>query len=199
MKHDWKRHKGGTVQFNFEQPDQDCKADFVEQVGADFRIERVRDVLLRRFLNTRSSSHPRTDQDLLQAVLEALRGSALLPRQGITVQVQSRWVILSGLLDTSFQRSSAADAVLALPGVRGLRNRVVLRPPASSSEIHAQLVHTFEHSRAFDARQLSVGVVGTRVTLHGSFSSEAERTAAQHLAWSVRGVTGVQNQTFVAG
>jgi osmotically-inducible protein OsmY len=62
-------------------------------------------------------------------VLNALHWDFALPRGCVAVKFQEGWVTLTGQVDQPYQRSCAEADVLRVPGVVGVHNEIVVRPP----------------------------------------------------------------------
>jgi len=62
----------------------------------------------------------RSDEDITQAVENALEWNAYVPHEKIKVHIQNGWVTLSGDVDFNYQKDEASDAVCCLLGVKGI-------------------------------------------------------------------------------
>jgi len=76
-------------------------------------------------------SATRTDTEVAQAVVTALRWNTMVAHEKITVSVTDDWVTLNGRVDWEYQRTAAADAIRNLPSVRGVTNTISLEPDAT--------------------------------------------------------------------
>ena len=144
---------------------------------------------------TLPSAHARTDTEIAQTVLGALKWNVSVPEEHITVTVKDGWVELDGAVDWQFQRKAAAGAVFPLVGVRGLTNRISVRPSsASPSEVHAKIEAALRRNAELDAEHIVVQSKGGKVVLKGTVRSWPEREEAEAAAWAAAGVTEVDNQ-----
>lgn len=130
-----------------------------------------------------------TDEDIAQAVLDALRWDVLVPDQRIQVKVSNGWVTLAGTVDYKYEQAPAEAAVRNLTGITGVLNRIAVKPMATPFEVKAQIQSAFRRSAELEARKITVDVHGDKVILSGTVHSWAERDRAERAAWSARGVS----------
>jgi osmotically-inducible protein OsmY len=100
-------------------------------------------------------------------------------------------------LEWDFQRAAAAKAVRSLRGVVGLDNRISIKPHANPGNVGQRIRDALTRHAAREARDITVSVDGSSVTLSGRVDSWAERKAAHGAAWSAPGVTEVRDQLHV--
>ncbi len=145
------------------------------------------------------SSLERTDEDIAQAAVNAVKWSASIPRDSIRVAVSKGWLTLDGAVQWQFQRDAAEEAVRHLNGVRGVSNLISLKTPISKAVIKADIEAALKRRAQLDAEQIDVSVAGHDVTLTGSVKTYAERQEAGRTAWAAPGVDSVQNRLSVEG
>jgi osmotically-inducible protein OsmY len=138
-----------------------------------------------------SPGHARTDAEIAQAAVHALRWHSLVPDDKVKVVVENGWVTLSGEVDWGYQSASAEQAVRPLIGVKGVGNEIRLKQRASPAQIQADLSAAFGRHAQRQADHVSVEVDGGVVTLRGTVDSLAEHDAAIGTAYSAKGVTRV--------
>jgi osmotically-inducible protein OsmY len=144
------------------------------------------------------SDFERTDTEVAQAAVNALRWNITIPKDRVTVAVANGWVALEGSLDWQYQKDAAARAVRDLPGVRGLMNNIALRPHVKPSDVREKIEAALKRSAEIDARRINVIASDGKVILTGNVHSFAERRAAAHAAWGAPGVTQVEDRLAVA-
>ena len=131
--------------------------------------------------------------------VNAVKWSALIPRNSIRVEVSKGWLTLDGAVQWQFQRDAAEEAVRHLNGVRGVSNLISLKTPISKAVIKADIEAALKRTAQLDAAQIDVAVAGHDVTLTGSVKTYAERQEAARAAWAAPGVDSVQNRLSVEG
>src|SRR5688572_23924296 len=139
----------------------------------------------------------RTDTEIAQAALTALKWNTMIPEDRITLTVENGWITLNGTLDWQYQRDVAARLVRDLTGVKGVTNRIALKPHVKTSDVGEKIEAAFKRSAEIDARRISVTAQDGRVTLSGTVHSWTERLAAEHAAWAAPGVTAVDDRLAI--
>lgn len=139
----------------------------------------------------------RTDQEVAEAALHALKWDAFVPDDQITVTVRDGRIILEGTVDSQYDKDAAACAIRNLVGVKEVVNSIVVEAEASPGEIKELIESAFMRSAELDARRIAVEVRGGKVVLRGNVSSCAEEEKASQAAWAAPGVTEVDNQLVV--
>ena len=139
----------------------------------------------------------RTDTDIAQSVLSALKWNTLVPEDKITVSVSNGWVTLKGRVDWQYQRSTAESVVRDLIGVRGVTNSISVEPHVSAADVKTKIEAALKRSAEVDARRINVAVADGRVTLTGNVHAWFERDEARRAAWSAPGVKNVEDRLAV--
>jgi osmotically-inducible protein OsmY len=139
----------------------------------------------------------RTDSELAQVCVSALKMSTAVPRNRVSVAVSDGWVTLTGTVEWQFQKEAAARAVRDLAGVRAVTNSVVVRPQARTRDIQSKIEAALKRSAEIDARRINVSIEDSKVTLTGNVHSWAERQAAERAVWSAPGVAQVDDRIAV--
>lgn len=143
----------------------------------------------------------RTDTDIAEAAVNALKWDVEVPADRIKVTVHNGWVTLEGDVEWNFEREAAERDVRYLTGVKGVTNliKVVgLRLKPTPSEVKTRIEDALTRSAELDAQRIQVDVKDGKVILRGSVRSWAEREEAEDAAWSAPGVTDVEDQIVVA-
>ncbi len=142
-------------------------------------------------------SSKRSDEDVAQSCVSALRSNYSVPDEKIKVVVNQGWVALEGEVEWQYQKEAAMKAVRYLTGVTGVSNSIKVRTKVSPGDVKNKIEATFKRSAEIDARRVTVEARDGKVILHGRVRSWAERDEAQQAAWAAPGVTAVENQLTV--
>jgi len=138
------------------------------------------------------------DDQIAERALRVLAWDTTVPHEAVQVKVQKGWVTLSGTVDWFFQKTAAANAVLKLSGVMGVNNMISVRPRISPSDVKQHIEKALRRSAEVDAGGIQVQVRDGQVVLEGAVHSWHERSTAERAAWSVEGVTSVDDRLRVA-
>lgn len=141
--------------------------------------------------------HQRNDAEIAAAIETAFKWHAQIPEDRIQVKVEKGWVTLTGEVDWDYQRHNAEVAARTMTGVIGLFDNLTVRPRETPKYV-ADRIHDALVRRAEDeANHIQVAVKDHTVTLTGTVSSWAERSAVQSAAWSAPGISRVVNDLRV--
>lgn len=139
----------------------------------------------------------RTDTEVAQAVVAALKWNTMVPDEAITVAVSDGWVTLKGHVAWHYQRAAAMTAVRDLMGVRGVTGAVSVEPHVSGADVKGKIEAALKRSAEIDARRINVVVADGKVTLSGNVHSWFERDEARQAAWAAPGVKMVDDRIAV--
>jgi osmotically-inducible protein OsmY len=174
-------------------------ASYTEKIVAErvalrvYGVKAVADDLVVRLVG----GDQRTDTDIAQAALAALKWHTIVPHDRVTLIVKDGWVTLSGTLDWPYQKDAAARAVRDLTGVKGVTNDIRVQPPVKTTDVREKIEAAFKRSAEIDARRVNVTAQENRIILSGNVHSWAERQEAERAAWAAPGVTDVQNRLSI--
>ena len=175
---------------------------YVEKVSAERVTLRVYGVkAVANDLSVRLvSGYARTDTEIAQAAVAALKWNTVVPADRIGVTVTNGWVTLTGTLEYYYQSAAAERAVRDLTGVKGVSNTIVLKAPVTpirTSDVTAKIEAAFRRSAEIDARRINVNARDGTVILSGNVHSWAERQEAEQAAWAAPGVSQVDDRLTV--
>jgi osmotically-inducible protein OsmY len=139
----------------------------------------------------------RSDTDIAQAAVHAIRWNTQVPGDRVTVAVSDGWATLRGMVDWQYQKDAAESAVRPLAGVRGITNDITVGPRVQPSDVKTRIEAALKRSAEIDARRLTVIVSDGRVTLAGNVHSAAEREEAKRAAWAAPGVMVVEDHMAI--
>lgn len=139
----------------------------------------------------------RTDADIARAVEHALEWSVLVPNGKIKPMVEAGWVTLTGEVEWEYQRRAAENVVRPLMGVTGVSTMVTLTPRLHASDVEKKLREALARQAQREGDHIQISVIGSKVALRGMVHSYAEYHAVRNAAWSVPGVTSVENNLIV--
>lgn len=139
----------------------------------------------------------RDDTGIAQAAVSALEWDTTVPENAVTVTVDKGWVTLEGQVPWKYQKDAAFDAVARLTGVKGVTNLLALTGTVHPQAVEKRIQSAFQRWASLDANRVHVETVGNRVILRGRVRSWAEREDAERAAWSVFGVSDVENGLVV--
>jgi osmotically-inducible protein OsmY len=140
-----------------------------------------------------SPNFRKTDAEIADAVVFALRWHANIQDEKIKVKVEEGVVSLEGEVEWEYQRKEAIRIVERLAAVRRINNLIRLKPYLKPENIKDKIEAAFTRSATIDAGKVSVNVDGSKVILKGSVRSMAEHDDAENAAWAAPGVTSVEN------
>lgn len=141
-----------------------------------------------------SGTGKRTDTEIAEAVLNALKWHSAMQDNKIKVKVDNGWVTLEGEVEWEFQRSAARLMVEDLQGVVGIINSIRIASKLSASDVKSKISSAFHRSATVDAEKIDISVEEHKVVLKGKVRSYAEKKDAENAAWLAPGVNTVDNQ-----
>lgn len=141
----------------------------------------------------------RDDPVLTTAANNTLARNGMVPA-GVEASAKDGNVRLTGVVSYGHQRAAAETAVAALPGVRGIRNKVEVKYETEPADV-TLLVHSALARYALVPDDSDVRAVTTRntVTLTGHVRTATEHDAVIGASWMANGVCAVIDELQVTG
>lgn len=140
----------------------------------------------------------RNDQELARLAASALEWNVAVPHDGLKVTVQDGWVSLDGEVDHWYQHNAAEEAVRNLIGVKGITNRISIKPSPTPADLKDRIEKTIVRAARLEAEQINVEVRDSKAILKGNVRTWAEREDAERAACNTPGICEVDNQITVA-
>lgn len=141
--------------------------------------------------------HAKSDTEIAAIAASSLNAHVWVPTD-IQVTVQNGWVTLKGVVNWDFQQKAATDSVRFLAGVKGVENKITIKPIARPHAVQDAIEKALVRNAEVDAGNVIVAAAGGAVTLSGTVRSWGEKYQAGTTAWNAPGVDNVQNDINVA-
>lgn len=143
------------------------------------------------------STWTKTDAEVANEVLTALKSNWSVPKEKVIVKVENGWVTLEGELHWNYQKEAAKNAVHYLAGVKGVTNNIKIKPEAHDAIEQKDVEHALARSWSVNDSDIHVEVSGTSVTLTGTVHSWYQKEEAGRIAWKTPGIYHVENDLTV--
>ncbi|WP_341900842.1 BON domain-containing protein [Fluviicola taffensis] len=163
---------------------------------AAFKVEGVKAVAEDIEINI-GFNHKKTDSEIAQAALDALKWNVMVPEDKIKVRVENGWLTTEGMVEWAYEQHAVRDAMATITGIKGVSNLVKISPKVNPEDVKKKILAAFERSATIDANNIHIENIGSKVTLTGIVRSYAERRDAESAAWNAPGVTMVENNLNV--
>lgn len=143
------------------------------------------------------STWTKTDAEVANEVLTALKSNWSVPKEKVIVKVENGWVTLEGELHWNYQKEAAKNAVHYLAGVKGVTNNIKIKPEAHDAIEQKEVENALARSWSVNDSDIHVEVSGTSVTLTGTVHSWYQKEEAGRIAWKTPGIYHVENDLTV--
>lgn len=140
----------------------------------------------------------RNDFDIAHSALSSLRFNSSVPYDGVKILVENGWITLDGKVEWQFQKLAAENTVKHQLGVKGITNRIEIKPKFNAADVKSKIQSAFARRAQLDANQVTVDALGSKVTLSGMVRSWQEKHQAEQAAWSAPGVSQVENDVVIS-
>lgn len=144
-----------------------------------------------------SPNYRKTDTEIAETVLNALKWNTTIPDNKIQVKVENGNVKLEGEVEWEYQRVNARRAIENITGVSSVINLISVKPKLKALDIHQKINSAFHRNATIDADRIVVEVDGNKVILSGKVRSFAEKDDAERAAWSAPGILSVESKLNV--
>jgi osmotically-inducible protein OsmY len=174
---------------------------YAEKLAAIAAARRVKGVhAIAENIEVRYSYQNKTaDDPIAKRASDILNWDVVVPADGVDVLVQDGWVTLSGNVDWYYQRTAAEDDIRKLSGVRGVTNKITIKPRIDTANVKSKIESALKRHAEVEARAIRVTVQnGNKVVLEGKVDNWDERRAAENAAWSAAGVAFVEDRLTIA-
>jgi osmotically-inducible protein OsmY len=145
-----------------------------------------------------SSSSRRTDTEIAEAILNALKWHSAVNENKIKIKVEDGVVTLNGEVEWDYQRRAAKKAIENLTGIRAIYNFISVTTTATPIDIKKKISDFFHRSATIDSDRVTVEIAGNKVILRGTVQSIKEKEDAELAAWSAPGIIDVDNRLEVS-
>jgi len=143
------------------------------------------------------NSWSKSDAEVANEVLGALKSNWSVPKDKVTVMVENGWVTLEGELPWNYQKEAAKNAINFLSGFKGVSNNIKIKSESHDSIEKKDVENAIARSWSVDDSDIKVEVSGSTVTLTGTVDSWYQKEEASRIAWNTPGIWHVKNELEV--
>lgn len=144
-----------------------------------------------------SGAAAKTDNEIAVEVVKILHDSWTIPSSKLIVKVEDACVTLEGILQWNFQRVAAKNALICLPGIKAIVNRISIQSEIHDMAEKKEIEEALARNWSINVKNINVKVSGTQVILSGIVPSMHQKEAAENIAWNTPGVWFVINELAV--
>ncbi len=175
-------------------------SSYAEKLAAEAAVRRVRGVRgLVEELEVRLPEDQKTADDAIaKRALDIIAWDSTVPDGAVQVKVERGWVTLTGEVEWQYQRKAAEEDVCRLAGVKGVSNRIVLKPAISLPDVQRRIEDALRRRAHMEAKAIRISVDGGKVMLEGPVQNWDERQAVERAAWSAPGVQSVEDRLTIS-
>lgn len=143
-------------------------------------------------------AHATADDEIARRAVTILAWNTTIPENAVQVTVQRGWVTLTGSVAWQYQKTAATEVVQRLGGVIGISNDIEIKPHLTSADVSKKIKSALVRSAEIEAQAIQVSVADGTVRLNGHVRTWSERMAVERAAWSIPGVTQVDDRISVS-
>jgi hyperosmotically inducible protein len=174
---------------------------YAEKLAAIAAVQRIKGVhAIAESIEVRYPyQHKTADDQIAKRASDIINWDVHIPSSAVDVLVQDHgWVTLSGTVDWYYQRRAAEDDVRKLSGVRGVTNKIAIKPRVESSDVKSKIESALKRHAEVEASAIRIAVQsGNKVVLEGNVDNWDERRKVENAAWSTPGVTSVDDRLTI--
>lgn len=175
---------------------------YAEKLAAIAAVRRIKGVhAIAENIEVRYPYQNKTaDDQIAKRAVDIISWDVHIPSGVVDVLVQDNgWVTLSGTVDWYYQRRAAEDDVRKLSGVRGVTNKIAIKPGVDTSNVKNKIEAALKRHAEVEAKSIRITVQnGNKVVLEGKVDNWDERRAVENAAWSAAGVSSVDDRLTIA-
>jgi hyperosmotically inducible protein len=175
---------------------------YAEKLAAIAAVRRIKGVhAIAENIEVRYPYQNKTaDDEIAKRAVDIISWDVHIPTGAVDVLVQDNgWVTLTGTVDWYYQRRAAEDDVRKLSGVRGVTNKIAIKPSVDTSNVKSKIESALKRHAEVEAKAIRVTIQnGSKVVLEGKVDNWDERRAVENAAWSAAGVSDVDDRLTIA-
>ena len=185
--------KDGTVALN------GYATSFDEKLAAVHAVKRVAGVVAIADdieLHIPDANH-RTDGEIAAAAAHKIEWATTIPKGTVEITVRNGWIILEGEVEWWYQKNAAETVVRSISGVHGVSSSISIKPTDKIAAVGMGIEAAIDRNAMLDASKIRIEIVGSKVILHGTVRTLAQREEAERIAWAAQGVFSVEDHLAV--
>jgi len=140
-----------------------------------------------------------SDADIAASLQRGFRDTVEVPHDVVHATVHDGVVTLTGTVQHEYQRQAARRVAEHSRGVVRIDSRIELERRPSAADAAERIRNAIRRNAVLDGAHVEVTMDGTVAVLTGTVRSFAERSQAEHAAWSSPHVSSVRNELAVRG
>ncbi|AFY92396.1 BON domain-containing protein [Chamaesiphon minutus] len=172
---------------------------FDEKLAAVHAVKRVAGVVAIADdieLHIPDANH-RTDGEIAAAAAHKIAWATTIPKGSVEITVRNGWIILEGEVEWWYQKNAAEIVMRSISGVHGVSSSMSIKPNDKIPAVGMGIEAAIDRSAMLDASKIRIEIVGSKVILHGTVRTLAQREEAERIAWAAQGVFSVEDHLAV--
>jgi osmotically-inducible protein OsmY len=139
----------------------------------------------------------RTDGEIAAAAAHKIAWATTIPTGTVQITVRNGWIILEGEVEWWYQKNAAETVVRSIAGVHGVSSTLSIKATDKIPAVGMGIEAAIDRNAMLDASKIRVEIVGSKVILHGTVRTLAQREEAERIAWAAQGVCSVEDHLAV--